>query len=264
MWEQDYVPVAGSLLYSTLVAAIPLVILFYMLGVRRKPSWIAGLSALGVALVLAVAVYGMPVTQAGASMVYGAAFGLFPIGWIVIASLILYRVTLDTGKFEIIKDSIGALSDDRRLQAVLIGFAFGAFIEGAAGFGTPGRRGGGHVDGSRVLPVLCRLYLPRRQHRPCPLRLPRDPRRHTRWHHRTPHGRPQFHDGPPVRSDRYHHSGVHGRHHVRRQGSSRGAARPFSRVPSPSPGSCWSSPIRSGRKLPSFWRRSLPWWRWSS
>ncbi len=70
-------------------------------------------------------------------MVYGAAFGLFPIGWIVIASLILYRVTLDTGKFEIIKDSIGALSDDRRLQAVLIGFAFGAFIEGAAGFGTP-------------------------------------------------------------------------------------------------------------------------------
>ena len=137
MWEQNYVPVAGSLFYSTLVSAVPLVILFYMLGVRRKPSWIAGLSALGVALVLAVAVYRMPVVQAGASIVYGAAFGLFPIGWIVIASLILYRVTLDTGKFEIIKDSIGALSDDRRLQAVLIGFAFGAFIEGAAGFGTP-------------------------------------------------------------------------------------------------------------------------------
>ena len=130
-------PVAGSLLYSTLVAAVPLVILFYMLGVKRKPSWIAGLSALGVALVLAVGIYGMPVPQAGASMVYGAAFGLFPIGWIVIASLILYRVTVDTGKFEIIKDSIGSLSDDRRLQAILIGFAFGAFIEGAAGFGTP-------------------------------------------------------------------------------------------------------------------------------
>jgi lactate permease len=137
MWEQDYVPIAGSLGYSTLVAAIPLVILFFMLGVLRKPSWVAGLSALGVSLVLAVGVYGMPAPQAGASMVYGAAFGLFPIGWIVIASLILYRVTLDTGKFEIIKDSIGALSNDRRLQAVLIGFAFGAFIEGAAGFGTP-------------------------------------------------------------------------------------------------------------------------------
>ena len=137
MWEHDYTPVADSLGYSTLVSAIPLVILFYMLGVLRKPSWVAGLSALGVAFVLAVGVYGMPVPQAGAAMVYGAAFGLFPIGWIVIASLILYRVTLDTGKFEIIKDAIGSLSDDRRLQAVLIGFAFGAFIEGAAGFGTP-------------------------------------------------------------------------------------------------------------------------------
>jgi len=137
MWEQDYLPVLDSLGYSTLVAAIPLVTLFYMLGIRRKPSWVAGLSALGVALVLAVTLFGMPVQLAGASMIYGAAFGLLPIGWIVIASLILYRVTLDTGKFEIIKDSIGALSDDRRLQAVLIGFAFGAFIEGAAGFGTP-------------------------------------------------------------------------------------------------------------------------------
>jgi len=137
MWEQNYLPVANNLGYSTVVAAIPLLILFFMLGVKRKPSWVAGLSALGAALVLAVGVFGMPFPQAGASMVYGAAFGWFPIGWIVIASLILYRVTVETGKFEIIKDSIGSLSDDRRLQAVLIGFAFGAFIEGAAGFGTP-------------------------------------------------------------------------------------------------------------------------------
>ena len=136
-WQQDYTPIADSLGYSTIAAAIPLLILFYMLGVRRKPGWIAGLTALGAAVVLAVGVYGMPLLQAGAAMVYGAAFGLFPIGWIVIASLILYRVTLDSGRFEIIKDSIGSLSDDRRLQAVLIGFAFGGFIEGAAGFGTP-------------------------------------------------------------------------------------------------------------------------------
>ena len=115
----------------------PPLILFYMLGVKRRPSWMAGLSALAVALVLAVGVFRMPIPQAGASMAYGAAFGIFPIGWIVIASLILYRVTVDTGKFEIIKGSIGSLSDDRRLQAILIGFAFGAFIEGAAGFGTP-------------------------------------------------------------------------------------------------------------------------------
>jgi lactate permease len=137
MWEQNYHPVADSLGYSTLVAAIPLLILFYMLGVKRKPSWMAALTALGVAVVLALAVVGMPAPQAFASVVYGAAFGLFPIGWIVFASIILYRVTVETGKFEIIKDSIGSLSDDRRLQALLIGFSFGAFIEGAAGFGTP-------------------------------------------------------------------------------------------------------------------------------
>lgn len=137
MWEQNYLPVAGNLGYSTIVAAIPLLLLFFMLGVKKKPGWISGLTALGAAALLAVGVYGMPVPQAGASMVYGAAIGMFPIGWIVIASLILYRVTVETGKFEIIKDSIGSLSDDRRLQAVLIGFAFGAFIEGAAGFGTP-------------------------------------------------------------------------------------------------------------------------------
>ena len=137
MWEHDYTPIADSLVWSTLISAIPLAVLFYLLGVKRKPSWVAGLGGLGAALVLAIGVYGMPAPQAVAATVHGAAFGLFPIGWIVIASLILYRVTLDTGKFEIIKDSIGALSDDRRLQAVLIGFAFGAFIEGAAGFGTP-------------------------------------------------------------------------------------------------------------------------------
>jgi lactate permease len=137
VWEQNYQPVAGSLAYSTLVAAIPLLILFYLLGVRRKPSWIAALSALAVAVVLVLAVAGMPAPQALAALVYGAAFGLFPIGWIVFASILLYRVTIETGKFEIIKDSIGSLSDDRRLQALLIGFSFGAFIEGSAGFGTP-------------------------------------------------------------------------------------------------------------------------------
>ncbi|MBI1354202.1 MAG: L-lactate permease [Acidobacteria bacterium] len=137
MWEQNYLPVADSLAYSTIAASLPLLILFFLLGVQRRPSWVAGLSALAVALALAVGVYHMPLPQAAGSMVYGAAFGLFPIGWIVVASLILYRVTVETGKFEVIKDSIGSLSDDRRLQAVLIGFAFGAFIEGAAGFGTP-------------------------------------------------------------------------------------------------------------------------------
>ena len=137
MWEQDYYPVAGSLGYSAFVASVPLLILFYMLGVKRKPSWMAALSALGVAVLLALGVAGMPVAQAAASVAYGAAFGLFPIAWIVFSSIMLYRVTVETGKFEVIKDSIGSLTNDRRLQALLIAFSFGAFIEGAAGFGTP-------------------------------------------------------------------------------------------------------------------------------
>ena len=87
--------------------------------------------------VIAIGVYDMPVGLAVSSTTLGAAFGLFPIGWIVYWAVVLYRITLETGNFEIIKDSIGGLTADRRLQAMLIAFAFGAFIEGAAGFGTP-------------------------------------------------------------------------------------------------------------------------------
>jgi lactate permease len=137
MWQQNYEPVAGSLGWSALIAAVPLFVLFYMLGVKRKPSWMAALSALGAAWVVALAVYRMPLQQALGATVYGAAFGLFPIGWIVFASILLYRLAVDTGKFEIIKDSVGTLSDDRRLQGLFIAFSFGAFVEGAAGFGAP-------------------------------------------------------------------------------------------------------------------------------
>ena len=137
MWEQNYHPVAGSLGYSALVASAPLLVLFYMLGVKRKPSWMAALAALGAAWVVALFVIRMPVQQAAAATLYGAAFGLFPIGWIVFSSILLYRIAVDTGKFEIIKDSVGTLSDDRRLQALFIAFSFGAFVEGAAGFGAP-------------------------------------------------------------------------------------------------------------------------------
>ena len=199
MWEHNYTPVGDSLVYSTLISAIPLGVLFYLLGVRRKPSWVAGLSGLGAALVLAVGVYGMPVPQAAASMVNGAAFGLFPIGWIVIASLILYRVTLETGKFEIIKDSIGALSDDRRLQAVLIGFAFGAFIEGRGRVRHPGGGGRGDADRARLSSLLRGVHLPARQHRAGRLRVPGDPGRHAGERHRPAGGRAELDDRTPVR-----------------------------------------------------------------
>lgn len=137
MWQQVYTPVADSLFLSTLAAAIPIVILLVLLGVMRKPAWMAGLAGLAAAILVALVVYQMPFVPMISSVAMGACFGLFPICWIVFWAIILYRMTLETGRFEILKDSIGSLNDDRRMQALLIAFAFGAFIEGAAGFGTP-------------------------------------------------------------------------------------------------------------------------------
>jgi lactate permease len=137
MWQQNYEPLGGSLGLSTLAAAVPILVLFLMLGVFRRPAWISALAALVSAFAVALGVYGMPVGLATMSAIYGAAFGIFPIAWIVFAAILLYRLAVDTGKFEIIKDSVGGLSADRRLQAMFIAFSFGAFIEGAAGFGAP-------------------------------------------------------------------------------------------------------------------------------
>ena len=138
MWQHNYQPVAGSLGVSALVAAIPIVVLFVMLGVLRKPAVDVGARRRSARRSSSsLAVYGMPVKLAMISTMYGAAYGLFPIAWIVFTSIMLYRLAVDTGKFEIIKDSVGALTDDRRLQAMFIAFSFGAFIEGAAGFGAP-------------------------------------------------------------------------------------------------------------------------------
>ncbi len=135
-WTQIYDPL-GSVWLSTLVAALPIVLLLGTLGILE---WSAPKSAaLGLASALAVAIfiYGMPWQMALASAGYGACFGLFPIGWIVLAAIFLYQLTVQTGQFEIVKSSVVGLSADRRLQALLIAFSFGAFVEGAAGFGTP-------------------------------------------------------------------------------------------------------------------------------
>jgi lactate permease len=137
MWQHNYEPIGGSLGISAVIAAIPILVLFVMLGVLRKPAWMAALSALISALLVALLGYGMPVQLALMSTLFGAAFGIFPIAWIVFASIMLYRLAVDTGKFEVIKDSVGGLTNDRRLQAMFIAFSFGAFIEGAAGFGAP-------------------------------------------------------------------------------------------------------------------------------
>lgn len=137
MWQHNYLPVGDSLALSALFAAVPIFVLLVLIGILRKPAWIAALSGLGAAVIVALLVYDMPVGLVVSSTTMGAAFGLFPIGWIVYWAIVLYRITLETGNFEIIKDSIGGVTADRRLQAMLIAFALGAFIEGAAGFGTP-------------------------------------------------------------------------------------------------------------------------------
>ena len=120
---------------------------------------------------------------------YGAAFGLFPIGWVVFTAILLYNITVETGKFEIVKESVGNLTEDRRLQALLIAFAFGAFIEGAAGFGTPVAVAAAMLIGLGFSPVLRRRHLPAGQHRAGGVRLDRHAARDARRHHR-PAARP--------------------------------------------------------------------------
>ncbi len=137
IWEQGYYIWGQGLVVSAIVAAIPIAVLLFLLGVKRKPAWVAALWGLGSTLLVALAGYRMPVSLTLSSAAYGAAFGLFPISWIVFWAIVLYNVTVATGKFTIIKDSVGSLTPDLRIQAIIIAFGFGGFLEGAAGFGTP-------------------------------------------------------------------------------------------------------------------------------
>ncbi|MGD0360850.1 MAG: lactate permease LctP family transporter [Bryobacteraceae bacterium] len=136
-WTQVYAPVGGSLALSALVAALPVVVLLGLLAFGHAKAHWAALSGLAAALGVATLVFGMPAQLAIAAAFMGAAYGLFPIGWIVLGAIFIYDVTVKSGDFEIVKDSIAGVGSDRRVQALLIAFCFGAFIEGAAGFGTP-------------------------------------------------------------------------------------------------------------------------------
>jgi lactate permease len=135
-WLQHYNP-TGNLAISAILAAIPLFILLYMLGICRSKGHYAAFYATLAAILLAIIVWGMPVGYAISATVYGAAFGIFPIVWIVVTAIWVYNMTVECGDFEIIKNSLACVTDDRRLQALFIAFAFGSFIEGTAGFGTP-------------------------------------------------------------------------------------------------------------------------------
>ena len=135
-WLQNYDP-AGNLAISALVAVIPVVFFFFALAVRRMKGHVAGSITVGLSLLIAVLFYGMPVDMALASAGYGFLYGLWPIAWIIVCSVFLYKITVKTGQFDVIRASILSVTDDQRLQMLLVGFAFGAFLEGAAGFGAP-------------------------------------------------------------------------------------------------------------------------------
>jgi lactate permease len=137
MFEQVVDPVGGSLALSALVAAIPLLTLFVLLGALKVKAWLAGLISLAVAIVLAIVAFRMPVGQAVLSASEGAAFGFFPILWIVINAIWVYNLTVATGHFDVLRRSFEKVSPDQRIQAIIIAFCFGALLEALAGFGTP-------------------------------------------------------------------------------------------------------------------------------
>ena len=136
-YQQNPDPVAHSLGVSSLVAALPLIVLFVLLGVLRVRAWLASVIGLAVALIVAVAAYSMPVGDALNSGALGAAFGFFPIMWIVINAIWIYNLTVRTGHFDVLRRSFASISADQRIQAIIIAFCFGALMEALAGFGTP-------------------------------------------------------------------------------------------------------------------------------
>jgi len=137
MFQQDLNPVGGSLALSALCAAIPLLTLFVLLGGLRLKAWLAGLISLVVALLVAIVLFAMPAGQAVLAATEGAAFGFFPILWIVINAIWVYNLTVASGHFDVLRRSFEKVSPDQRIQAIIIAFCFGALLEALAGFGTP-------------------------------------------------------------------------------------------------------------------------------
>jgi lactate permease len=136
MWSQTYDPLSNAVL-STLIATIPVVVLLSAIGFFRIKAHIAAIAGMASSLAVAIVAFGMPPAMASIAAGFGAAYGLLPIGWIILNVIFLYRLTRERGEFEILQNSIAAVTPDRRLQLLLIAFGLGAFFEGAAGFGTP-------------------------------------------------------------------------------------------------------------------------------
>ncbi|WP_171458763.1 L-lactate permease [Acinetobacter sp. ANC 4862] len=135
-WQQIYDPM-GNIWISSAIALIPIVFFFLALAVFRMKGSVAGTITVALAFLVSLFLYDMPLSMALSSMVYGFFYGLWPIAWIIIGAVFLYKVSVKTGQFDIIRSSILSITEDQRLQMLLVGFAFGTFLEGAAGFGAP-------------------------------------------------------------------------------------------------------------------------------
>ena len=135
-WLQNYDPLRNACL-STTLAALPVVVLLGAIAFFHIRIHLCALLGLAVALAIALFVYHMPAKAAAATTLFGAAYGLFPIGWIILNLIFLYQLTVKKGLFEVLRNSLGSFAPDPRVQVILIAFSFGAFLEGAAGFGTP-------------------------------------------------------------------------------------------------------------------------------
>ncbi|MBV2181620.1 MAG: L-lactate permease [Castellaniella sp.] len=136
IWQQSYDP-AGNLWLSASIACLPILLFFLSLTVLRLKGWLAGTLTVLCALAVALFFYGMPASHALAAAVYGFFYGLWPIAWIIVGAVFLYKIAVKTGQFDTIRESVLTLTADQRLQMLLVGFAFGSFLEGAAGFGAP-------------------------------------------------------------------------------------------------------------------------------
>ena len=177
VYTQDFDPVAHSLGLTAVIAALPILTLIVLLGaMKMKAQWAVPI-ALVVAIGVATAVYGMPVDQAVLSAAEGAAFGLFPIMWIVVAAIWVYNMTVETGHFAVLRRSIASVSEDQRIQAVLIAFCFGTLLEALAGFGAPAAITAAMMVALGFKPIKAAALAAAREHGGRPVRRARDPDR---------------------------------------------------------------------------------------
>jgi lactate permease len=163
-WTQTIDPL-NNLALSALIAVLPIVFIFWALIIRKMKGYLASLLSTAIALLIAIMVYGMPAKLALLSTLNGALYGLFPICWIILSAVFLFNITVKSGQFEVIRHFMASLTSDRRIQALLIAFSFGSFLEGTAGFGAPVAITAAMLVGLGFNPLYAAGHLPDSQYR---------------------------------------------------------------------------------------------------